>query len=300
MVKAVKRLKTQGDVTAFAKFKCYSDTLGMIHAMTNSVKGKKRSDVPAPSESSNLHRILVFQNTISKWVDEIPLHDMATQRFGNKAFRDFHNKLEMESTNLHRELLRGDNEDKYEELTSYILDSFGNATRIDYGTGHELHYLVWLRCLAILGFIVEEDLPALTLHVFWGYIDLMRKIQHHYQQEPAGSHGVWGLDDYHHLPFIFGASQLIDGEAENPPSIIADRKVVEELRREYLYLDCIAWIHANKKGPFYEHSSVLHNVSGVALWSKICSGMIKMYIGEVLSKFPIMQHFLFGELNKYE
>jgi len=97
----------------------------------------------------------------------------------------------------------------------------------------------------------------------------MRRLQTYYYLEPAGSHGVWGLDDYQHLAFLYGAAQLqnnLDGYI--PDSIHSDEAAADG--DAYMYFGCINFIRSVKKGvPFGESSPMLNDISGVPNWDKV-------------------------------
>lgn len=81
---------------------------------------------------------------------------------------------------------------------------------MDYGTGHETSFMLFLMCLVYLRFVPHEP-PVerqLVLGVFVQYVKLCWRLQDVYKLEPAGSHGVWGLDDYSFLTYVFGSAQL--------------------------------------------------------------------------------------------
>uniref|UniRef100_A0A671VDF4 Serine/threonine-protein phosphatase 2A activator n=1 Tax=Sparus aurata TaxID=8175 RepID=A0A671VDF4_SPAAU len=181
------------------------------------------------------------------------------------------------------------------EIAVYLKESVGNATRIDYGTGHEAAFAAFLCCLCKVGALRVDDQLAIVFKVFNRYLSVMRKLQRTYRMEPAGSQGVWGLDDFQFLPFIWGSSQFIDHPTLEPRHFI-DERVVNEHHPDYMFLDCIKFINEMKTGPFAEHSNQLWNISAVPSWSKVNQGLIRMYKAECLEKFPVIQHFKFGSL----
>jgi len=177
----------------------------------------------------------------------------------------------------------------------YLLGAFGDARRIDYGTGHEAAFLAFLFALGGRGVLAKADAADTVLLVFAAYIRVMRRLQTTYMLEPAGSHGVWGLDDYHALPFLFGAAQLTGLEDEVPTGEVFRERIVRDYAEQYLYVDAIRQVLLAKRGaPFHETSPMLYNISGVATWQQTHTGLVRMYKAEVLGKFPVIQHFLFG------
>jgi len=136
-------------------------------------------------------------------------------------------------------------------------------------------------CLYKIELLKKDDSKATINKVFSQYLKLARKLQLTYNMEPAGSHGVWSLDDFQFLPFIFGSSQLME-QAKIEPMHFVEEKYIEMYKNDNMFFGAIKFITQVKTGPFAEHSNQLWNISSVPSWSKVNSGLVKMYIAEVL------------------
>ena len=126
------------------------------------------------------------------------------------------------------------------ELRAYLHDAFGHPVCINYGTGHDASFVVFLLACCKIGCFAwssrrndgdgesegkSDDgnkrrrappspgaIGPAALSLFHAYLDVTRGLQRDYMLEPAGSHGVWGLDDYHCVPFYLGACQMVARE----------------------------------------------------------------------------------------
>ncbi|KAI0027841.1 Phosphotyrosyl phosphatase activator [Vararia minispora EC-137] len=291
-----KALLTREQLDAFPGTRTYGALMGYIETLNAAVRGVRLSD---PCEqSAGVEAALKIIARVEAITHDTPPVDNSSSRFGNPAFRTFYDRVQSESHAIH-ESLPGLPADAIEEVSAYFEECWGNRSRIDYGSGMELNFLCWMFCLERLGVFTHGDHVALVTRVFWRYIEVMRVLQSTYWLEPAGSHGVWGLDDYHFLPFLFGSSQLAPHRHLRPKSI-HDPDVVDEFAREYMYLACIRFINSVKTASLRWHSPMLDDISVVKTWDKVNQGMLKMYRAEVLGKLPVVQHFLFGSILSWE
>lgn len=270
----------------------YKELTSFIDQLSNSVVGKRISSEFVRSDPVN--KVCQLLDQMDSWIAIYPPDTSVQARFGNKSFRDWEERLRQQAGPLLCEILPNSMHDAAIELIPYLTSGFGNATRIDYGSGHELSFVMWLLCLCKIGFLEPSDSAAIVLLVFEKYIALCHQLQRVYKLEPAGSHGVWGLDDYQFLPFYFGSAQFIG--TNTTPAASLDQTLIDKDGNDYMYLQGIRFIMEMKRGPFFEHSRQLYDISGVPRWEKVNQGLGKMYKAEVLGKFPVVQHLVFGSL----
>ncbi|PWN35257.1 Phosphotyrosyl phosphatase activator [Meira miltonrushii] len=327
----IKRIHSDADVSLWKQSKAKEHVVLFVSRLCESAVGKatilrKRAEVKDAS-GDNIDKIWLLLDELQHWTEEIePLK--TPQRYGNLAFRTWGERLEKRVSTLHSKLLPPSLHGIIPELEAYLLGSFGSWVRLDYGSGHELSFAAWLCFLSRLGYFDrqgEKFEERLALEIFPKYLEVAWGIQDRYGLEPAGSHGVWGLDDYQFIPYAIGASQLRDQIAYPPIAVtsVSHKADLKPASANYLlaftpsssplqntqsrlgaipgppfanlYTSSIARIHALKRGPFHEHSPILHDVaSTVPNWVKVHSGMMKMWEAECLDKRPVVQHFPFG------
>ncbi|KAI9872110.1 MAG: Serine/threonine-protein phosphatase 2A activator 1 [Pleopsidium flavum] len=358
-VKPTKKIHEGQDVPPFLMSRAYRDVTTFIMQLNGSmfprlvqpdgsIQRKTQvwelgsTDISYSDTVGNLRELLGILEAI---IDEAP-PDTGPRRFGNVSFRKWYSIVELRTPELLKAYLPAKvlafggqpsgGGKASDELEAYLLGSFGSPQRLDYGTGHELSFVAFLACVWKLGGFGHENDGVEERGIVLGLIEpyLIRRLVMTYNLEPAGSHGVWGLDDHFFIPYIFGSAQLAPPISESDqipaegsladapdPADVAKSNVVQRERGRNMYFSAVGFIYDVKRGPFWEHSPILFDISGIrAGWAKINKvlklrlrgsgymltiwavqqGMIKMYNAEVLSKFPVVQHFPFGSLLTWE
>lgn len=337
-----KRIHDGPDVQFFQKSLAYRDVMTFIFQLNRSLVPRKRTSdgtikefrIDNIQQSDPIPQIVSIKNVISKLQEKIvdAPPDTGPRRFGNVSFRKWYQIVENQIDAILSEAIPENLHPAIVEIKAYLLGSFGSPQRLDYGTGHELSFLAFIACLWKLDYFASTSTDSdrtsdtvsdverqIVFCIFAPYLELVHSLIVTYNLEPAGSHGVWGLDDNSFLPYIFGSAQLAEAlpspEPSPPtptptsgsmpsapdPSIVTKPNLVSKEAPHNLYFAAINFIHTVKRGPFWEHSPMLFDISGIKDgWGKINKGMLKMYQAEVLAKFPVVQHFVFGSLLKWE
>ncbi|KAM0223792.1 hypothetical protein ACHAQD_002866 [Fusarium lateritium] len=328
--KPSKRINEGPDVARFLTSLAYRDIGVFVLQLNRAICPRHQPSSPLPRTfplsskpptSPSVQTLQALLAKIESFLDEAP-PDPGPRRFGNVSFRKWYAIFEERLDGLLGEGLLGETlkvGKAKEEVSSYLLGGFGSVQRLDYGTGHELSFVAFLGCLWKLEYFKDGEQGGeiereIVLKVIEPYLNVVRKLILTYTLEPAGSHGVWGLDDHSFMPYIFGSAQFTRPINENEPmplegsvkgapkpSDVTKAAVVEDQRQLNMYFSAIGFINDVKKGPFWEHSPILFDISGIRDgWGKINKGMIKMFNAEVLSKFPVVQHFPFGSLFSWD
>lgn len=241
-VEPQKEIKNAMEMARWESSETFYDLVGFINSICMCIQGK--SLTYKCQVSPVVQKLLVMLENLEKLAMESPPVEQP-QRFGNIAFRTWYQKLKDSATPSLIEILPTGLHDAIPELLPYLLDSFGNSTRIDYGTGHELSFVFFLMALFKIEALNKSDELSVGIKVFNTYLNFARKLQVTYRMEPAGSHGVWSLDDYQFVPFIWGSAQLIGTPIE--PVKFVEQETIEEFRKEYMFIGCIDYIQVGER-----------------------------------------------------
>ncbi|GAA6009521.1 hypothetical protein JCM10207_003813 [Rhodosporidiobolus poonsookiae] len=306
-----RKIFTSQDLAAWGRSEAREYVERVVLRLVAAVKGKGRAREGASTEeeeggSEAIELLVEFLDKAREGIAAVPL-DAAPQRFGNKAFRVWVERVSSALPALLDALLARSPLPRETaallapELKLHLLSSLGSAPRLDFGTGHELSFVFFLCALFRAGVLRSspEEERSVVERVFRAYVRAVHEAQRVFRLEPAGSKGVWGLDDHMHLVYLFGASQLVDHPSLRPSFLLTPPSSLpplsSSLASSSLLPLALTHLHTLKRGPFAEHSPLLHQIgSTIPSFAKVTKGLWEMYRVEVLGKVPVVQHCRFG------
>jgi serine/threonine-protein phosphatase 2A activator len=154
-------VKDEIDLKQWLESVAHKRLIDFLEGCNNEIKGKRISQ--APVASPQIERLLAMLDALTALLAEHPPIEQP-QRFGNKAFRAYHAALCEKAPALVRTMLGPEAEAAAVELAPYLTMSFGNPTRLDYGTGHETSFVIMLTCMHQLKLLQgPEDLANVPL-----------------------------------------------------------------------------------------------------------------------------------------
>ena len=131
--------------------------------MQQALKGTKMTETVI---TEACRPVVEWLDELTKLVDEVPPVDQP-MRFGNKAFRTLIDRMNENIDERIKGFCRSENfERAVPELRVYLQESFGSYERIDYGTGHEMNFVVFLFCMFAIGAFQASDMVCAINKVF--------------------------------------------------------------------------------------------------------------------------------------
>lgn len=223
------------------------------------------------AEQTTSSRVAALLDSVDQIIANTALEDKR-ERFANPAVKNFHASLQSLETKVDTDV--------------YLKNAFGNAVRMDYGTGHELNFLCFLYTLVQQNLLEMHEVFSAMCHYFRVVRNLIRK----FNVEPAGSHGLWGLDDYQFLPFLLGSSELHNSAC-----------VLDNLKTS-CYKEAIDFIKETKgKGgtPIEFIAPKLYSMRNLK-WTDVNVKLFRMYNEDVLRSEVVYQHFIYSKYLERE
>ncbi|UVC49480.1 phosphotyrosyl phosphatase activator protein [Theileria orientalis] len=266
------------------------DIIEFIQLLNKAVRDKRVSEVELPN-SNDLTELVndgeTYTLRLCRLLNKIELlttnHDPENYkncRFGNTAFSTWLEEVTQMCDQLFLECKIEIQSEIYENAKKRFLNSFGNKTRIDYGTGHELEFVYFLKDLYTCKLVSENELDSIVLVLLNRYFEFVRRLLERYTLEPAGSKGAWGVDDYQFLPFIFGSSQLVSSTIDTSDCL--ELGFVTKYKDDYLFMRAMEYKIKMIKGvPIEIGSPMICNILTSCTWEKINNGLFQLYINDV-------------------